>query len=122
MIEVTAPADASGISVLAASARTAVTTIGGDGESVGLVVRTLGTDAQARLQGGQEDATLGLTAEVKGTEFQITLRDFGEPVTGAPEAILLLLEAGLATSADARTDGLANLTEVRFALPAHNKV
>ena len=122
MIEVTAPADASGISVLAASARTAVTTIGGDGESVGLVVRTLGNDAQARLQGGQEDATLALTAEVKGTEFQITLRDFGEPVTGAPEAILLLLEAGLATSADARTDGLANLTEVRFALPAHNKV
>ena len=122
VINVSAPADASGITVLAASARSAVESLGGDGDSVGLVVRQLGDDARVRLQGGEEDSTLALTAEVKGTEFLVTLRDFGEPIVGAPEAILLLLEAGLATSADARTDGLANLTEVRFALPSHNQM
>ena len=50
------------------------------GSGVGLVVRQLAIDARARLRGGEEDDTLQLTGEVRGTEFVVALRDLGEPV------------------------------------------
>ncbi|CAB4868236.1 MAG: hypothetical protein F2793_02790 [Actinobacteria bacterium] len=122
MITVTASADDVGIRVLAASARAAMAAAGGDGEGVGLAARQLSVDARLRLRGGEEDVSLTLTAAVRGTEFVLTLRDLGEPVTGAPDGVLSLLESGVATMADARTDGTGNITEVRFALPGHDRL
>ena len=120
----TAEADDLGIAVLAAGARTAMAISGGngDGDGVGLVVRQLGNDARTRLRGGEEDATLTITTEIRGTEFVVTLTDKGEPVTGPPDAVLPLLESGVASAAEARTDGIGNLTEVRFALPTHHRI
>ena len=122
MFSLTARADDSGTAVLAAGARTAMTMSGGDGEGVGLVVRQLAADARRRLSGGEEDDTLHLSGTVRGTEFVATLRDFGEPVTGPPDGVLALLDAGVATAAEARTDGTGNVSEVRFALPSHNRM
>ena len=118
----TAPADDVGISALAAGARAAMARSGGDGEGVGLVVRQLGTDARGRLRGGEEDSTLTLAIDVRGTELVVTLTDKGEPVTAPPDAVLPLLESGVATAAEARTDGIGNLTEVRFPLPTHHRM
>ena len=50
-----------------------------DGEGVGLMVRHLGVNARERLLGGEEDATLIMQAEVRGTEFVVTVRDLGDP-------------------------------------------
>ena len=122
MITLTASADEIGITVMAATARTAMAANGGDGEGVGLMVRHLGTNARERLHGGEEDSTLTMHAEVRGTEFVVTVRDLGEPVTGAPDGVLSLLETGVATAADARSDGASNVTEVRFGLPAHHRI
>jgi GNAT superfamily N-acetyltransferase len=122
VITMSAPAQDTGISVLAAGARAAMAACGGDGEGVGLAVRLLAVDARNRLRGGEENITLTVLAEVRGTEFMVTLHDLGEPVTGAPDGVLSLLEFGVATSAEARTDGSGNVTEVRFALPGHNRI
>ncbi|MEI8056252.1 MAG: GNAT family N-acetyltransferase [Actinomycetes bacterium] len=122
MISISAGADDLGIAVLASAARTAMSASGGDGDAVGFFVRQLGIDARARLHGGEEDATLVITADSRGTEFVVTLQDRGLPVTGPPSSLLPLLDAGVATSAEARTDGLGNVTEVRFALPTHHRI
>lgn len=122
MISLTCPAEEAGIAVLAAGARTAMHSFGGDAECVGLVVRQLGVDARRRLGDAADTAPLTLTAEVRGTEFVVTLHDQGEPVSAPPDGVLVLLDSGLATGADARTDGLGNLTEVRFALPTHHRL
>ena len=122
MITLTASADEIGITVMAATARAAMAANGGDGEGVGLMVRHLGVNARERLHGGEEDATLTMHAEVCGTEFVVTVRDLGVPVTGAPDGVLSLLEIGVATAADARSDGAINVTEVRFGLPAHHRI
>ncbi len=118
----TARADDTGTSVLAAGARTAMTMASGEGEGAGLVVRQLAADARRRLVGGEEDDTLRLDGEVRGTEFVVTMHDFGEPVSGPPDGVLALLDAGVVTAAEARTDGAGNISEVRFALPAHHRV
>ena len=52
----------------------------------------------------------------------VTVRDLGVPVTGAPDGVLSLLEIGVATAADARSDGASNVTKVRFGLPAHHRI
>lgn len=93
--------------------------LGGDAECVGLVVRQLGADAQARL-GDRAGEAITVEAEIRGTEFVVTLHDQGEPVSGPPDGVLVLLEGDLATAAEARTDGAGNICEVRFALPIHN--
>ena len=118
----TARADDTGTSVLAAGARTAMTMESGEGEGAGLVVRQLAADARRRLRGGEEDDTLRLDGEVRGTEFVVTMHDFGEPVSGPPDGVLALLDAGIVTAAEARTDGAGNISEVRFALPSHHRV
>ena len=91
---------------------------GGDGEGVGLMVRHRGVNARERLHGGEEDATLTMHAQVCGTEFVVTVRDLGAPVTGAPDGVLSLLEIGVATAADARSDGAINVTEVNWSARA----
>ena len=120
MFSVTAPGDAHGVSVLAASARAALVARCGAGDGAGLVVRQLAADAQRRLGGGVEDATLRLEGAVRGTEYVLAMHDFGEPVFGPPDGVLALLQAGVLSGAEARIDGAGNVTEVRFALPAHH--
>ena len=122
MFSLTAPGDPHGISVLAAGARAALAARAGAGDGAGLVVRQLAADAQRRLGGGVEDATLRLEGEERGTEYVLCLHDFGEPVSGPPDAVLMLLDAGVLTAAEARIDGNSNVTEVRFALPAHHQI
>ena len=118
----TAPGDAHGIAVLAAGARAALDARSGAGDGAGLVVRQLALDAQRRLGGGVEDATLRLDGDVRGTEFVLSLHDFGEPVSGPPDGVLALLDAGVLTAAEARIDGNSNVSEVRFALPEHHLI
>lgn len=118
----TVRADDAGAAVLAAGVRTAMTSAGGEGEGAGLAVRQLAGDARRRLRGGEEDDTLRLEGEVRGTQFVVTLHDFGEPVSGPPDGVLALLEAGVLTAAEARTDGAGNISELRLALPSHNRM
>lgn len=120
MFSLTAAGDEDGVAVLAAAALAALESHTRAGEGAGLAVRQLATDARLRLSGGVEDSTLRLDGDVRGTEFVLTLHDFGEPVSGPPEAVLALLDAGVVTSAEARIDGTSNVSEVRFALPRHN--
>ena len=122
MISISVRADDVGIDVAPAAVRTAMAAFGGDSEAVGLIVRHLVVDARARLHGGEEDATVVVSAEGLGTEFVVTMRDRGLPVAGPPNSLMTLLEAGLATSAQARTDGGGNVTEIRFALPSHQRM
>lgn len=122
MFTLTARADDTGLAVLAAGARTAMTVESGDGEGAGLAVRLLAADARRRLRGGEEDPTLRLDGEVRGTEYVVTLHDFGEPVSGPPDGVLSLLESGVLTAAEARTDGAGNVSEIRLALPAHHRL
>jgi GNAT superfamily N-acetyltransferase len=117
---VTVPGDAHGVAVLAASARAALVARCGAGDGAGLVVRQMAADAQRRLGGGVEAATLRLEGAVRGTEYVLTMHDFGEPVVGPAEGVLALLQAGVLSAAEARIDGAGNVAEVRFALPAHN--
>ena len=120
MFTLTVHADEPGVAVLAAGARTAMAVESGEGEGAGLAVRQLAADARRRLRGGEEDTTLRLEGEVRGTEFVVTLHDFGEPVSGPPDGVLALLESGILTAAEARTDGAGNVSEIRLALPKHN--
>jgi len=122
VFSVSAPADVTGIAVLCSAARTALSVRTAEGEGAGLVVRYLAEDAARRLGGGVENAVLSLEAEFRGTEYVVTIHDLGEPVTGPPEGVLALLEAGVLTSAEARVDGTSNVSEVRFALPEHNRI
>lgn len=122
MYSVAAPADDAGIAVLSAAVRTWLQMRGGYGEGAGLVAYLLGADARSRLSKGVEENVLLLEIEERGTELIVVLRDKGEPVTAPPQGILPLLEQGIATSADARTDGEGNVTEVRFALPGHHEL
>ncbi len=115
-----APSTPDGISILAAGARAAVAARSGAGDGAGLVVRQLAEHAARRLGQGVEDATLHLEGHVRGTEFVLSLKDFGEPVSGPPDGVLALLDAGVLTAAEARIDGTSNISEARFALPQHN--
>jgi GNAT superfamily N-acetyltransferase len=117
-----APADDAGIAVLAAGVRTWLQMRGGNGEGAGLVTHLLAADARTRLRKGVEENILRLEVEERGTELIVVLRDKGEPVTAPPQGILPLLDLGIATAADARTDGEGNVTEVRFALPGHHEI
>ena len=122
MISIRVGADDLGAQVAPAAARQAMSTLGGDGEAVGFFVRQLILDARARLVGGEEINTVEVAAGVDGTEFVVSMTDRGLPVTGPPASLLPLLEAGFATSAQARTQGDGNLIEVRFALPSHHRM
>jgi hypothetical protein len=122
MISISVTADDVGIDVAPAAVRTAMAAFGGDSEAVGLIVRHLVVDARARLHGGEEDATVVVSAEGLGTEFVVTMRDRGLPIAGPPNSLMTLLDAGLANSAQARTDGGGNVTEIRFALPSHQRM
>ena len=122
MYSATAPADDAGIAVLSAGVRTWLQMRGGNGEGAGLVTYLLAADARSRLRKGVEENILRLEVEERGTELIVVLRDKGEPVTAPPKGILPLLDQGIATGADARTDGEGNVTEVRFALPGHHEV
>ena len=122
MYSASAPADDAGIAVLAAGVRTWLQMRGGNGEGAGLVTYLLASDARARLSNGVEENMLILEVEERGTELIVVLRDKGEPVTAPPQGILPLLDQAIATSADARTDGEGNVTEVRFALPGHHEL
>jgi GNAT superfamily N-acetyltransferase len=122
MYSASAPADDAGIAVLAAGVRTWLQMRGGNGEGAGLVTHLLAADARTRLRKGVEDNILRLEVEERGTELIVVLRDKGEPVTAPPQGILPLLDQGIATAADARTDGEGNVTEVRFALPGHHEI
>jgi len=122
MYSASAPADDAGIAVLAAGVRTWLQMRGGNGEGAGLVTHLLAADARTRLRKGVEENVLRLEVEERGTELIVVLRDKGEPVTAPPQGILPLLDQGIATAADARTDGEGNVTEVRFALPGHHEI
>lgn len=122
MYSASAPADDAGIAVLSAGVRTWLQMRGGNGEGAGLVTHLLAADARSRLRKGVEGNILLLEVEERGTELIVVLRDRGEPVTAPPQGVLPLLEQGIATSADARTDGEGNVTEVRFALPGHHEI
>lgn len=122
MYSASAPADDAGIAVLASGVRTWLQMRGGNGEGAGLVTYLLATDARTRLRNGVEENILTLEVQERGTELIVVLRDKGEPVTSPPQGVLPLLEQGIATAADARTDGEGNLTEVRFALPGHHEI
>jgi len=122
MFSIRVGADDRGAQVAPAATRQAMSVLGGDGEAVGFFVRQLILDARARLVGGEEVNTVEVAAEVDGTEFVVSMKDRGLPVTGPPSSLLPLLDAGFATSAQARTDGDGNLIEVRFALPSHHRV
>lgn len=122
MYSANAPADDAGIAVLSAGVRTWLQMRGGNGEGAGLVTYLLATDARTRLRKGVEENILMLEVEERGTELIVVLRDKGEPVTAPPQGILPLLDQGIATAADARTDGEGNVTEVRFALPGHHEI
>jgi len=122
MYSAKAPADDAGIAVLSAGVRTWLQMRGGNGEGAGLVTYLLASDARSRLSKGVEENILVLEVEERGTELIVVLRDKGEPVTAPPQGILPLLDQGIATAADARTDGEGNVTEVRFALPGHHEI
>ena len=122
MYSASAPADDAGIAVLSAGVRTWLQMRGGNGEGAGLVTYLLAADARTRLRKGVEESILLLEVEERGTELVVVLRDKGEPVTAPPQGILPLLDQGIATAADARTDGEGNVTEVRFALPGHHEM
>lgn len=119
MITATAPVDAAGIAVLASTAASAATHLGGGAEVAALAVRVLATDAQRRSSLHGDSAEVTLTVEVDGTELVMRLRDTGEPVAGPPTEVLALVDAGFATGADGGTDGSGNVTVVRVPLPAH---
>ncbi len=95
---------------------------GGDSEAVGLLVSRMANAAFARLRGGEEDPTLTLSVDVDGTELVVSLHDLGEPVMEVPDEILLMLHAGIATSATALPSIQGNAMDVRFALPAHHRL
>ena len=122
MISVSAPADSAGIEVLCAAVRSAVALNGSDGDSAALALRQGAFGAQQRLRGGEEQAILEASVDIRGTELVVTLRDSGEPVGSPPEGVLALLGAGLLTAADVRTDGRSNISEVRLPLPSHHTV
>lgn len=122
MFELSARADADGIAVMVATMRTAVALLGGNGEGAGLVTKTVAEDAQTRLAGGEEDASIDLDARAAGTQMMLTVRDRGEPLLAPPPAVIALVREGLASSISVCGDGNGNVVEVRFALPAHHSV
>ena len=119
---VTAPADASSPAVLAATAAAIAGVAGVAPEPTAAIVRVWAEDARQRTTVGGSDAVLGLEAFLDGTELVLGLRDGGEPVVGAPPAVLGLVALGMATSVEARIEGTGNLTTVRLALPAHDRL
>lgn len=84
MFELSARADADGIAVMVATMRTAVALLGGNGEGAALVTKTVAEDAQTRLAGGEEDASIDLDARAAGTQMMLTVRDRGEPLLAPP--------------------------------------
>lgn len=119
---VTVPADESGPVVLAATAGTIARHAGVTPESTATIVRLWAEDARQRTTVGGSEAVLGLEASLDGTELVLWLRDGGEPVVGAPSSVLGLVALGMATSVEARIEGTGNLTTVRLALPAHDRL
>lgn len=122
MFELSARADADGIAVMVATMRTAVALLGGNGEGAGLVTKMIAEDAQTRLAGGEEDASIDLDARAVGTQMMLVVRDRGEPLLAPPPAVIALVREGLASSISVRSDVNGNVIEVHFALPAHHSV
>jgi hypothetical protein len=122
MINVSAPIDDLGISVLAECAGAAATHAGGGAEAAALVVRLLAQDARRRHTVDTPDADLHLEVAVDGTELLLTLRDTGEPVNAPPATVLALVELGLATAADGGIDGTGNVLVARVPLPRHGRI
>lgn len=122
MFTLTAQADASGIAVLSAATRTAMSSHGTSGEGAGLVMNLLAADAVARLSGGEESLELDISVTDEGSELMIELHDRGLPIVGPPDAVLPLLEHGIVTSIDASASGDGNRTQVRFALPSYHQL
>jgi GNAT superfamily N-acetyltransferase len=115
----TAPANESGVAVLADVARSAASQEGGAAEVVAVIVRLLAEDAWRRCTVDAGSATLTLAVDVDGTELALRLRDTGEPVSGPPPTVLSLVDLGLASGAAGGADGSGNEMVVRVPLPAH---
>lgn len=122
VLRVRTPADDDGVAVLADSVRAAATQAGGAAEAAALATRLCATDAVRRCTVDRATAEIGASVTVDGTELVVQLSDPGEPVTGPPDAVLGLVEAGLVSSATGGADGSGNLIEVRVPLPAHTRV
>ena len=79
-------------------------------------------DAHRRRTVREETAELTLEASLVGTELCIRLLDHSEPATGAPTALLALVDAGLATAVETRLGDGANVSELRLPLPSHGRL
>ena len=122
MFSVSVPTDPRGAAVLSDSARSITHQFGGAAETAALIVRLLADDALERSTITDPPPSLDLTVATEGTEIILRLRDRGEPVSGAPAAVLSLVDLGLATTANGGTDGTGNISEVRLPLPSHDAV
>jgi len=122
MYSVSVPTDRPGAVVLADAAHSITLQFGGGAEIAALVVRLLADDAIERSTIADPPPSLDLIVETAGTEITLRLRDRGEPISGAPEAVLSMVDLGLAISATGGTDGTGNISEVRLPLPGHNAI
>ncbi|MEI8058431.1 MAG: hypothetical protein WCI29_13620 [Actinomycetes bacterium] len=122
MISLRAPANALGVSVISAAARAVVATEGGNGEAAALVLQMAAEDARQRATVGRAEAELELTTRIDGTEVVVILRDRGEPMSGPARMLAPLIDLGLLTSAEGSIDDGGNVTEMRFARPAHAEI
>ena len=122
MIAASGPADAIGISALAAAAHATARGYGAPAEAAGLAVRVLAEDAAARLTVAGQSAQLDLEVGVDGTELSLTVYDRGEPISGPSARLLVLVDHGFLTAADGHIQEGRNASVVRLALPTHGRM
>ncbi len=122
VISLVTPANDAGVQVLADVVRAAAVTAGGGAEAAALVVRLCAAEAVGRCTVNRDNAELGVSVVVEGTELVVSVRDPGEPVTGPPDAVLGLVDAGVVSSATGGADGSGNVIVLRVPLPAHERM